>query len=83
MHVLFPQIIAAGLAGGLTAPAAYIDPSTGGMLFQLLAVLLAAFSGVLFFFSRQIKTGIARLRRMGRKAQEEPEEKEINGPNTF
>lgn len=49
------------------APAAYIDPSTGGMLFQLLAMLLAIGSGVLFFFSRQIKTGLARLRRALRK----------------
>lgn len=46
-----------------TAPTAYIDPSTGGMLAQVLAVALAAFSGILFFFSRQIKTGLARLRR--------------------
>ncbi len=48
---------------GLNAPHAYIDPSTGGMLFQILAVLLAAFSGILFFFSRQIKASLARLRR--------------------
>ncbi len=55
------------LIGIPAAPAAYIDPSTGGMLFQLLAVLLAAASGILFFFSRQIKTGLARLRRALRK----------------
>ncbi len=46
---------------------AYIDPNTGGMLFQLLAVLFAAFSGILLFFSRQIKTGIARLMRFFRE----------------
>ena len=45
----------------------YIDPNTGGMLFQVLAVFLAVFSGILFFFSRQIKTGLARLRRSIRK----------------
>lgn len=45
----------------------YIDPNTGGILFQALAGLLAVFSGVLFFFSRQIREGIARLRRRGRK----------------
>jgi len=45
----------------------YIDPNTGGMLFQLLAVLFAAFSGILLFFSRQIKTGIARLMRFFRE----------------
>jgi hypothetical protein len=52
---------------------AYIDPSTGGMLFQILAVIFATFSGVVFFFSRQIKAGFARLRRKvrGQKAGDE------------
>jgi hypothetical protein len=45
----------------------YIDPNTGGVLFQALAGVVAAISGVLFFFSRQIREGIARLRRRGRK----------------
>ncbi len=51
-------------------PRAYIDPNTGGMLFQLLAVILALFSGFVFFFSRQIKSFFARARR---KLQGEPE----------
>jgi hypothetical protein len=59
---------------GLFAPEAYIDPNTGGMLFQLLAVILAAFSGILFFFSRQIKSGFARLRRKMRGEPEPTEE---------
>ncbi len=60
----------------------YIDPNTGGMIFQLLAVFLAVFSGVLFFFSRQIRTGFARLRRMiqgdksADKAENAPEKPE-------
>lgn len=45
----------------------YIDPNTGGVLFQALAGLVAVVSGVLFFFSRQIRQGIARLRRGRRK----------------
>ncbi|GAB4498880.1 MAG: hypothetical protein OHK0052_12930 [Anaerolineales bacterium] len=49
------------------APAAYIDPNTGGMLFQILAVLFATFSGVIFFFSRQIKTFFAKIGRTFRK----------------
>ena len=49
----------------------YIDPNTGGMLFQVLAGLLAVISGVLFFFSRQIRQGIARLRRRARKDEED------------
>jgi hypothetical protein len=43
--------------------AAYIDPNTGGMLFQLLAVLFAVFSGMLLFFSRQVKTIFSRFLR--------------------
>lgn len=42
---------------------AYIDPSTGGLLFQILAMALAAISGVIFFFSRWIKLAVARVRR--------------------
>jgi hypothetical protein len=45
----------------------YIDPNTGGMLFQALAVVLVAGSGVLMFFSRNIRDGIAKLRRKFRK----------------
>ena len=37
------------LSALLAAPRAYIDPNTGGMLFQLLAVFFALFSGILFF----------------------------------
>ena len=55
----------------LTSPEAYIDPSTGGMLFQILAVIFAAFSGILFFFSRQIRSLFARLRRRIRGEKEQ------------
>jgi hypothetical protein len=65
------------ITAGPSAPPAYIDPSTGGMLFQLLAVLLAGLSGVLFFFSRQIKAGLARMRRMIRK-EDAPQETDEN-----
>lgn len=49
----------------------YIDPNTGGMLFNVLAGLLAVGSGVLLFFSRNIREGIARLRRRFRKDEGE------------
>jgi hypothetical protein len=39
----------------------YIDPNTGGMLFQLLAVFLAASSAIILFFSRSIRIQIARF----------------------
>jgi hypothetical protein len=49
----------------------YIDPNTGGMLFQVLAGAFAVISGTLFVFSRQIREFIARMRRRGRKDEEE------------
>lgn len=51
----------------------YIDPNTGGILFQALAGILAAVSGVLFFFSRRIREGIARVRRKIRGGEEDKE----------
>jgi hypothetical protein len=41
----------------------YIDPNTGGMLFQVLATFLALFSGFVLIFSGKIRATIARLRR--------------------
>ena len=49
----------------------YIDPNTGGILFQALAGLLAVFSGVLLVFSKNIRQWISRLRRSARKDEEE------------
>ena len=49
----------------------YIDPNTGGILFQVLAASLAAISGVLLIFSRKIREGIAKMRRSSRKDETE------------
>ena len=46
---------------------AYIDPNTGGMLFQALAASLAVISGLALLFSRQIRAGLARARRAFRE----------------
>jgi len=58
----------------------YIDPSTGGMLFQILAVLFAALSGVILFFSSKIKMAYRRMlrsiRERGNGADEPAEEVE-------
>ena len=51
----------------------YIDPNTGGILFQTLAVLFGVFSGVVLLFSSKIKMGIAKLRRAMRKGTEDTE----------
>lgn len=45
----------------------YIDPNTGGMLFQFLAVIFALLSTAFFFFSAQIKAGFARIKRVFRE----------------
>jgi hypothetical protein len=60
----------------------YIDPNSGGMLFQVLAVLFAVFSGVIVLFSSKIRMAIARLSRSLREktkgsGQEGHEEKEL------
>ena len=41
----------------------YIDPNTGGMLFQILAALFALISGAILFFSGRIRMFIAQFRR--------------------
>lgn len=56
----------------------YIDPNTGGVLFQALAASLAAISGVLLIFSRQIRTAIAKLRRGARKDEIAEEPKKVD-----
>lgn len=45
----------------------YIDPNTGGMLFQILAVIFAALSGMVLLFSSKIRMFWARLRRRVRE----------------
>ncbi len=44
----------------------YIDPNTGGVLFQVLAVVIGLFSGAVLLFSSRIKASIARMRRVSR-----------------
>jgi len=51
------------LAAYGTAQAAYIDPNTGGLLFQVLAVLIGVISGFLLLFSSQVKKAFYRIKR--------------------
>ena len=51
----------------------YIDPSTGGALFQILAVAFTAISGAILVFSGRIKMYFNKLRR---KSEEETPEQE-------
>ena len=48
----------------------YIDPNTGGILFQALAAVLVGGSAVLMFFSRNIREALAKIRRKVRKEDE-------------
>jgi len=52
----------------------YIDPNTGGVLFQALAAGFVAISGLLLVFSGRIRGGIARLRRRLTKRKDEEQE---------
>ena len=52
----------------------YIDPNTGGMLFQILAASLVVISGVLLVFSGKIRGFFAQLRRKMRKDKDDDEE---------
>ncbi len=56
-RILKSGILAAIFSFMIARPvlAAYIDPNTGGMLFQLLAVLFGIFSGLILLFSSKIK----------------------------
>ncbi len=45
----------------------YIDPNTGGVLFQALAGVLVVLSTVLLVFSRNIRQFFSRLRRSTRR----------------
>ncbi|MCL4530016.1 MAG: hypothetical protein M1282_11445 [Chloroflexi bacterium] len=52
----------------------YIDPNTGGILFQALAAAFVAVSGLLLVFSGRIRSYISQLRRKARKDKTEDQE---------
>ncbi len=52
----------------------YIDPNTGGMLFQFLAVIFALLSTAFLFFSAQIKAAFARIKRIFRERDQHDQE---------
>jgi hypothetical protein len=60
----------------------YIDPNTGGMLFQILAVLFGVFSAVILVFSGRIRTVFAKLRRKIRERARPETEKSISTDET-
>ena len=66
MHaVIFPTIFetVSALMNLQTMVALYIDPNTGGLLFQILAVLFGVISGIILIFSSRIKMIYFRIKR--------------------
>ena len=62
--VIKSVVLALSVSVAVASPAlAYVDPNTGGMLFQLLAVIFVFLSGILLFLSSHIRMGVARVRR--------------------
>ncbi|MCP4356835.1 MAG: hypothetical protein GY796_02310 [Chloroflexi bacterium] len=60
------------------APQAYLDPNTGGLIFQVLAVVFATLSGFIFMFSSRIKMWFARNKRKRREENEEEPSSELD-----
>jgi hypothetical protein len=58
----------------------YIDPNTGGLLFQLLAVLFGIISGIILIFSSRIKMIYFRIKRSmrGSKADDDSSDEAKN-----
>jgi hypothetical protein len=67
--LLFVLVIS--MVGASPAYAAYIDPNTGGMLFQVLAVLFGVISAMILIFSSKIKMVYYRLTRFIREKNED------------
>lgn len=80
---LFTSFIAlVGVSSVFAAPAAYIDPNTGGMLAQALIVVLGMLTGVWFFFANRIKMGFNRFMRNIREKKNDPATQELVTPET-
>jgi hypothetical protein len=58
----------------------YIDPNTGGIIFQFLAASFAALIGFLLLFSGRIRSAFARLRRRLRGGRDQQDEQEAAPP---
>lgn len=55
----------------------YIDPSTGGMLFQVLAIAFTAVSGFVLIFANRIKMFFSKARRKSNEEETETAEENI------
>ena len=76
--ISFILVIEAAVSSLQLIIAAYIDPNTGGMLFQILAVLFGVISGALLLFSGKIKGIYYRMRRRVRGSEDGSLEESID-----
>ena len=60
----------------------YIDPNSGGMLFQILAVLFGVFSAIILLLSGKIRIAYAKLRRRIRERNKPETETIISNDET-
>ncbi|MFH1632690.1 MAG: hypothetical protein ABIG63_01575 [Chloroflexota bacterium] len=51
----------------------YIDPNSGGLLFQALLIMFGVISGTVLIFSSKIKMGFSKLRRSFREKSKSDE----------
>lgn len=64
----------------------YIDPNSGGLIFQILVLMFGVISGIVLIFSSKIKMGISRVKRALRgksrpvEQSHQEEEKQTKGP---
>ena len=56
----------------------YIDPNSGGLIFQALIVVFGVFSASILLFSSKIKMGVAKFRRGIRQKSDEGDSSELN-----
>jgi len=56
----------------------YIDPNSGGLIFQALIVIFGVFSASILLFSSKIKMGVARFRRGIRQKSDEGDSSDLN-----
>lgn len=68
LKILMSFLITFIICGPKRVHASYIDPNTGGMLFQVLAVLLGILSTLILIFSSKIKGMFYRARRFIRRS---------------
>ena len=69
--IILNSVVITSVANLYMVIPAYIDPNTGGMLFQILAVLFGVISGALLLFSGKIKGFYYRMRRKARGSEED------------